>query len=1007
MKHIFSLLTLCFLLFSSISCSKDNGIDEPGKGPTPTESIDEKQMEQTAIVIAAANSKAMVETIEQSGSNYVITFSDGKKAEITLKSSGSANAVYVKSISTSETDVTFTLTNGTVLTIPQLYAISVTFDSQDFSVMGPNETRYIHYSVTSNYDDVKVQVEPSSGLSAEVVPDSNPLQGTIAVTTGQTIPNGSTVTIFISNPGKTISRQIAIEPAGLEVYNNTLKKVSNSGGNLKLEFLSNVDCTLSIPEDHQSWISSTKTRALEYAFIEVEVAPNSGYDREGKVVVKNEAYGLNLEYTISQKGDLGEYVEHPDLTGLTVPEDEIWYITNNNKPISFSKVNNPFDAIIISNTYADGYGIVKFTNKVTEIKNHAFSDTPITEIYMPECIEIIGDFAFSSTNLKTVRLPRSLTNMHPYAFSSTKMTSFSGNENFISSDRLCLYTTVAYEKIICQFANGSGITDYVVEDGFMGIENYAFKDNKDIQTVTFPEKAYYFPVTAFEGCDNLEAIYGPQTYENRFVVNGSELSSLIIRKNFPAKYRIPDEFTSIGYQCFTGCLELEEVTMGDQITILGGYAFEGCVNLKSLTLSANLEQIGRDGRGYNPFHGCSNLREVYFRAQIPPAYSDQSTIRYPYLKLYVPRNSVDLYKNYSGWSTFGNYIEPYDYTDLPPIDKYFSTDYSQDGKVVTLQKASEGNGINIVLMGDGYSDRMIANGEYEKDMQYLYGNLFNIEPYSSFKDLFNVYYVNAVSLTEGNGNGPTAFSTNFGDMTFVFGNDQTVLKYTLNALNEIEMNEALMIVAINSDRYAGTNFSYYPDNNVVSDYGSGPAIAYFPKGEDDFAFTTTLHHEANGHGFAKLADEYYYDYLGTLPSDQISGTIQQQNQWGWWKNVDFTDDPAKVRWSHFISDNRYADEGIGVFQGGMVYPFGVWRPSVTSIMVNNVGEFNAPSREAIYYRIHKLAYGDSWNYDYEEFVKYDLNRTRSNSTRSSLIGKPKLHEPVVVKKSWKDVLKGK
>ena len=47
-------------------------------------------------------------------------------------------------------------------------------------------------------------------------------------------------------------------------------------------------------------------------------------------------------------------------------------------------------------------------------------------------------------------------------------------------------------------------------------------------------------------------------------------------------------------------------------------------------------------------------------------------------------------------------------------------------------------------------------------------------------------------------------------------------------------------------------------------------------------------------------------------------------------------------------------------------------------MNDNTGGFNAPSREAIYYRIHKLAYGESWTYDYEEFVNWDLNqRARS------------------------------
>lgn len=38
---------------------------------------------------------------------------------------------------------------------------------------------------------------------------------------------------------------------------------------------------------------------------------------------------------------------------------------------------------------------------------------------------------------------------------------------------------------------------------------------------------------------------------------------------------------------------------------------------------------------------------------------------------------------------------------------------------------------------------------------------------------------------------------------------------------------------------------------------------------------------------------------------------------------------------------------------------------------NIIMQFNAPSRGIIYKRVMKLAYGDSWKYDYEEFVKFD------------------------------------
>ena len=46
--------------------------------------------------------------------------------------------------------------------------------------------------------------------------------------------------------------------------------------------------------------------------------------------------------------------------------------------------------------------------------------------------------------------------------------------------------------------------------------------------------------------------------------------------------------------------------------------------------------------------------------------------------------------------------------------------------------------------------------------------------------------------------------------------------------------------------------------------------------------------------------------------------------------------------------------------------------------------FNAHSRLAAYYRIHKLAYGSAWKFDYEEFVKYDaINRMTSADASSA------------------------
>ena len=73
----------------------------------------------------------------------------------------------------------------------------------------------------------------------------------------------------------------------------------------------------------------------------------------------------------------------------------------------------------------------------------------------------------------------------------------------------------------------------------------------------------------------------------------------------------------------------------------------------------------------------------------------------------------------------------------------------------------------------------------------------------------------------------------------------------------------------------------------------------------------------------------------------------------------------------------------------------------------NEGGFNAPSREAIYTRINKLAFGESWQYDYEDFVAYDAvnRRTEPVAVHSSVLQR---HEPtappVIVRKTWREVL---
>ncbi len=336
------------------------------------------------------------------------------------------------------------------------------------------------------------------------------------------------------------------------------------------------------------------------------------------------------------------------------------------------------------------------------------------------------------------------------------------------------------------------------------------------------------------------------------------------------------------------------------------------------------------------------------------------------------------------------------------VEKYTSTDFSADGTVKVLQKALSGNGVDVVLLGDGFSDRQIKDGTYAEVMNKAYNALFCTEPYASFKSLFNVYAIDVVSKHEGYDEGnETALNGYFGQYTEVGGDDDACFDYASYILSNSRLNNALIIVMMNRQYYAGTCYMYML---ATGDCGNGPAIAYFPLGTDDEMFIELLQHEAGGHGFAKLDDEYAYEDFGRIPDSEISDRARLES-YGWWKNTDTNSSMSSIKWSKFIYDTRYKNEGIGVYEGASTYWYGVYRPTYNSIMNENVGGFNAPSREAIYYRIHKLAYGSSWAYDYETFVSYDARNRKSMASTSAPMRRKEfvpLARPRVVRRSWQE-----
>ena len=293
---------------------------------------------------------------------------------------------------------------------------------------------------------------------------------------------------------------------------------------------------------------------------------------------------------------------------------------------------------------------------------------------------------------------------------------------------------------------------------------------------------------------------------------------------------------------------------------------------------------------------------------------------------------------------------------------YSSSDYSQDGKYFTIQKATKGQGINLVIMGDAYTDKDIESGLYEQMMRKSAEEFFSIEPYRTFKDRFNVYAVKVVSKNGKTGEGyETALKARAGSDSFTGGNSDIVYQYATKAPGVTSKNLTVCVI-VNSIYHGGIA-------NLSESLQSG--IGYYSSiSNDPEAFGPTLRHEVGGHAFGFLGDEYS-NKNGSLTQEQINEYNRVYEQYGWYSNVDFTNDPKKVKWADFLKDSRYKDE-VGIYEGGCNVTTGVYRPSVNSMMRFNDDYFNAPSRWAIYKRIMELS-GETASFS--KFLEYDaVNR---------------------------------
>ncbi|MBQ6185839.1 MAG: leucine-rich repeat protein [Bacteroidales bacterium] len=435
----------------------------------------------------------------------------------------------------------------------------------------------------------------------------------------------------------------------------------------------------------------------------------------------------------------------------------------------------------------------------------------------------------------------------------------------------------------------------------------------------------------------------------------SEVSSFDELKYFTSLKTIPDNF-------FNGLKGLVSISFPEGLETIGNSAFINCTGLSQLIIPNSVKSIGNGAFGGIP------LSRIDVLAETPPTLSDNE---FSWIKdeclIYVPAGKAPLYQEAEGWRIYGYRIteeghSPFDFL-------YASTDYSKDGEVVCLQKASEGAGINLVFLGDGFLDKdMEPGGKYETVMRQWMDQFFVYEPYKTFRNWFSVYTVKVVSK-HGLFGSPElerklTRDTEAGE-TDEGGNRNAVLIDVCNQYAGLVPNpngqENKVCVFLNIDNSLGRSWcDWYSDGSCLGVIFE--SIEHRP---------TVVNHELGGHGFAFLDDEYsLYD----KPHPNAQEAYENAWQYGMLLNLDWRSDPEQVRWSRFLKDPRYSEEGLGVFEGGGYYSKGVFRPTENSMMRMDYAPgavFNAPSREAIYRHIMRMGIGEDWTFDYDTFVEAD------------------------------------
>ncbi|MEK9521091.1 M64 family metallopeptidase [Streptomyces venezuelae] len=284
-----------------------------------------------------------------------------------------------------------------------------------------------------------------------------------------------------------------------------------------------------------------------------------------------------------------------------------------------------------------------------------------------------------------------------------------------------------------------------------------------------------------------------------------------------------------------------------------------------------------------------------------------------------------------------------------PASRLSSTEVAADGEVARMvDNGSPADRLDIVVVGDGYTVSELPR--FHADAQKKWAELTAVEPYTTYRGLFNVWTVDAVSNQSGVSGDPspgtvrdTALGSYFwcDEIERLLCVDQDKVDGYVAKAPEAD----LVLVLANSTKYGGAG--YNERSETLGYEGISTASAGNEKSGQ-----VAIHE--TGHSLGKLADEYFYAdypgyerYEGPEPADSNITTLTADGMAA-----------GGTKWHRWLGEPSPDGGIVGAYEGGGYYATGLRRPTEDSLMRSLGKPFNLPGVEAMiagFYREARIA----------------------------------------------------